>query len=299
MIVSNSEITDFNTCERKHYYRFRLKMEPKHVSSAIKRGIVGHLALDTYYTHLKVGNSVEVAREAAIETLRDEIIKVARDSPEETELIQTLVGLRQLIEGYVQFYREEPFEVLETESKYTVNLVGDIDFALRLDLLIRFTKGEYRGDKAIVDHKFVYNFKNQAQLEMDVQLPKYIRVLKETGHVVSKGYFNQIRYRQLKDPAPSDIYKREKIARVSRAEMDNVWEEQIKIAKRIAELNSLPIEEHSKEVVRVLNPYTCKFCPFQRLCKLELQEQPITAILAVEYQPNTYGYDVEEYVDNG
>lgn len=296
-VISNTEVAMFNTCQRSHYYRFRLNVEPRWelLSRALKRGIIGHEALEAYYTVLKNGEPVDQALEAAMAVIQKAVIdEVARDSID-TKPLDDLKHLKGLLLMYPGVYRQEPFEVLEVETVHKVQVNDTAEYGLRLDLLIKFTKGEYFGDLALMDHKFIFNFKSNAELAMDAQLVKYGATLRSKGFKVTKGYFNQIRTRSMKAPAPTDLFRRV-LVRPTFRETERIWAEQAITAERIATLKAMPRELHSDAVTRNLNPMICRSCLFQQLCKAELDEQPIEKILVTDYQKNTYGYSdlVEE-----
>jgi len=291
MIISNTEVTTFNTCQRQHYFRFGLQVEPKFttLSKAIQRGIVGHKCLEAYYLALKSGESFENAKKITFVILNDEIAKIVNEFPDEFELIQTLVDLKRILEGYFEVYRNETFEVLEVESFFSAPVGPGIEYGMKLDVLACMTSGEFKGDLVVVDHKFVYNFKTMAELEMDGQLAKYVQTCRANGHYVSKGIFNQLRYRVLKDPNPANLYRRDMVKATAR-EREQIWKEQLIAAERIEKFNLMGKDAWSANAVRNLNPLVCRGCFFQKLCKEELQGNDIQNTLVLNYQPNTYGY---------
>jgi hypothetical protein len=289
--ISNTEVAMFNTCQRSHYYRFRLDIEPRWelLSRALKRGIIGHEALEAYYTVLKNGGSTREAQEAAIEVIHQKVKdEILRDSLD-TKPLDDLKQLKGLLMMYPGVYKTEPFEVIEVEAVHKVKVNETTEYGLRLDLLVQFTKGEYFGDLALIDHKFIYNFKTPAELAMDAQLVKYGQTLRSKGFKVTKGYFNQVRTRQLKDPAPTDLFRRVMVQPTHR-ETERIWAEQAIVAERIATLKAMPREDHSDAVSRNLNPLVCRSCLFQMLCKAEMGGDPIKNMLVAHYQRNTYGY---------
>jgi hypothetical protein len=200
-----------------------------------------------------------------------------------------LKNLKGLLLMYPGVYKSEPFEVLEVETVHKVKVNESTEYGLRLDLLVKFTKGEFFGDLALIDHKFIFNFKTNAELAMDAQLVKYGQTLRSKGFKVTKGYFNQIRTRQMKDPGPTDLFRRV-LVRPTHKETERVWAEQAITAEKIAVLKSMPIEDHSDAVTRNLNPMICRSCFFQMLCKAELGGESTKNMLVAHYQKNTYGY---------
>jgi hypothetical protein len=274
-IISNSEITTYNICKKLHQLSYGLGVTPKHIKDSYYRGSMGHQALDIYYQGLKAGFSNDMACRAALESLNQEIIRVTKEEPESVNRLKILIQLNTLIKDYAEHYKVEPFRVLETEKTYTAPITEELEFGLILDLLVEFTAGPYRGDIVVIDHKFVYNFKSTAELEMDAQLPKYIKAVRANGYYVTKGIFNQIRYRTLKDPSPSDIFQRTEV-RVNKTSIDNIWRENRHTA---VEIHAAPAKP-----TRTLSPIVCKYCDFQEPCKAELSGLDITNMLAANYR---------------
>ncbi len=291
LTVSNTEVAMFNTCQRSHYYRFRLDVEPRwpNLNRALKRGIVGHEALEAYYIVKMNGGTNEEALEAAFKVINKAVTRQIELDPYDSKAIDDLKQLKGLLMLYPGVYREEPFNVLEVETVHKVPVNETTQYGLRLDLLIELTSGQYKGDFALFDHKFLYNFKTPAELAMDAQLVKYKHTLRSKGFKVARGYFNQVRTRQLKDPLPTDLFRREMV-QPSYKETERIWNEQAITAEKIARLKELPREVHSDAVVRNLNPLVCRSCMFQTLCKAEMNGDPIKNILISDFQKNTYGY---------
>lgn len=296
-VISNTEVSMFLTCPRSHYYRFRLDVEPRWnlLNRALKRGIVGHECLEEYYTVLKNGGTVEEASKASLDKLNERIKYQIELDPYDSKAIDDLKHLKGLLMMYPGVYRKEPFEILEVESIHKVKVNNSTEYALRLDLLVQFTTGAFIGDLALIDHKFLYNFKTNAELAMDAQLVKYNHTLRSKGFKVTKGYFNQVRTRSLKNPMPTDLFRRVMV-QPTHIETERVWTEQAVTAERIAEYKALSKEDHSAVAVRNLNPMICRSCFFQTLCKAEMGGDSIKNLLVVDFQKNTYGYSslVEE-----
>lgn len=291
MIVSNTEITSFSTCKRAHYYRFILSLEPRdHIlSKSLYRGIVGHRVLETYYNAILQGGDVDEAKAAAMAQVTHEINNLMQENPESYDLAEIIVQVGKLVETYAEVYRTDIFTPLEVETVFSTVVAPGVTYGLRLDLLAEITKGEYRGDIVVIDHKFLYNFKTMNELDMDGQLPKYISTVADNGYVVTKGIFNQIRYRSLKNNNPEDLFQRDWI-KVKPTETERIWQDQIQVAQEIDEMKHLSIEEADRRATRNMSPYICRSCYFKTLCKLELNGQSIENAVRMNYQPNSYGY---------
>lgn len=282
-VVSNTEVSSYSLCKRQHFYRFGMGIEPKPdlLSPALYRGIIGHQALEVYYMAIRDNASVDEAKNLAADVVRSELIRVCMETPEEFDRIALLNELRELIEAYAEHYRNEKFKVIAVEKEYQARISDDTLYGMKLDLLIQHIQGPYRGDYELIDHKFVYNFKSVAELELDGQAPKYIKTLKENGITIGKASFNQIRYRKMKAPKPSDIFLRVP-ARLFPYKTEAIWDEQKKWTQKIATDTEIPL--------RTLSVVSCRGCYFSEICNADLMGQNTDNLIKTRYQPTTYGY---------
>lgn len=287
MIISNTQVSLRNLCERAHYYSYIVGVEPKKLPTAIYRGVLGHSALEQYYLEMKEGASQDICSKAAKSVLDKEVARIAAETPEQFEQIGLVINTRKLIEGYTAVYKEEEFKVLEVEKDFYTPINDSIDYGVRLDLLVEMTKGPHRGDVVVIDHKFVYNFKTTLDVDMDAQLPKMVKTLRANGYLITKGMFNQIRTRKLKSPSLSDLYRRE-WTRSKKIEIETIWREQEQTALEISHIKTLPIEViESTKAKRNMSLLVCRSCFFQPLCKAELNGEDITANLQANYQKSS------------
>jgi CRISPR/Cas system-associated exonuclease Cas4 (RecB family) len=286
MLISNSEVNTFLTCERQHYYAFREGIKPdKGHSKALTRGIVGHEALEAYYAAKMHGESKSDCVGFAQEVLDNNIRHYV-------EYAKELAQLKPIIDRYVDFYWSEPWKILEVESSHSTLLENStVEYGLRLDLLVEVLTGRDKGQIIVVDHKFVYDFFNDREKQMNTQLVKYIRTLRKNGIPVRKGVLNQIRYRQMKATDPSMMFRRDTVV-TAELESKRFMDEFQKIAESIQFYYSLPKDEHKDQTSMHIDKYTCSSCAFQPLCKLYLQGLDEKATKNMLYVHNDY---VDQY----
>jgi hypothetical protein len=268
-----------------------LDIEPRfnNLGPALVRGLVGHSALDAFYEAKKAGYTHEDAKDAAFDVITDKLSWIVSNWPDDITLIKVVSKVKEMLSGYFFLYRHDDFIIHEVEKFFSAP-INDTDlYGMRLDLLIEYTSGEFRGDFVVVDHKFVYNFKTPKELKMDGQLSKYVKTLRQNGYVVTKGMFNQLRYRELKDPSYDDLFKRT-IVKAGIVRANNIWKEQAKCTTEISKVKAQSKEEWSETATRNLSPFVCKYCHFVELCDTELNEQNISSALQANFQQNTYGY---------
>lgn len=272
-LYSNSGITVANECTRRYDYQYNRKLMAADPSSRenMYRGVVGHAALAEYYEAKKNGKSEDQCRKAAYAVVFDQITK----NPHHALL---LTKLRELLEKYFEYYEaRDTFKIISVETVYTTEITATDHFGAILDLVIQFTEGRNKDEFAVMDHKFVYNFLNPDVLEMDAQIPKYIVVARANGYPATMGIYNQLRHREMKNPNYTDIFQRE-LDRSGPKARRAMWDEQ---AKTIAKLN------RNEPTVATLSHMVCKGCDFRKLCKAELNDEPTTTLLKVEYQTRT------------
>lgn len=274
--VSNTRTTAHNTCTRQEYYMYDMKITPREIGIARYRGIMGHEAMAEYYRAMMNGLPLEECLKAAINVLKKETMRIAEDSAEDPEKVIVLMQIKKLLQGYMNHWRIEPFKVLAVEETMTAPINDDVEYLMILDLLVEMTSGPNKGSLAVIDHKWVYNFKSKVELELDAQLPKYIKTCRENGYFVTRGIFNQIRYREQKDQSPDKYYSRQEL-KSTKTEWETIWAEQTETA--------IEIVSGDRPIRRSLNPYLCKGCDFAQLCKAELRGEDITMLVNTQYKP--------------
>lgn len=286
MLISNSEVSTFQTCQRKHYYSFREALKPREGhSKALTRGIVGHEALERYYNSKKNGEKradCEHIMKQTIDEFTDKYPHYAKE----------LQQLKQILTQYVDFYWAEPWRILEVESLHSTFLDNStVEYGLRLDLLVEVTSGREKGQIHVVDHKFVYDFFNDREKAMNTQLIKYMKTLRDNGIPVRKGVLNQIRYRSLKEPDPYRMFRRDSIVTTDK-ESELFVHEFTKVARIIEKLYLADPIKHKEATTMHIDKATCGSCSFQPLCKLYLQGLDETRTKNLLYVHNEY---VDQY----
>jgi len=276
--ISNSRINTYNQCGKLHDYVYIMEIAPDGAYLSIPRfrGIKGHEALAVYYGALLEGKSSEVARKMATDHVQQEMFQLDKHYSNYFEAIKTLTELVGLLGKYFTYYDEEPFKVISVEEKYSTPIDDSVNYILILDLLVEWTKGEMRGEPVVIDHKFVYDFKSEAQLKMDGQQPKYIKALRSNGIRAKRAIFNQLRYRDLKESNPLNNIFRRSFLKSTLPEINAIWEEQAETA--------LEIVYDPRKPRRIMNEYICKGCDFRDLCHLELTSEDSSSFIRSNFK---------------
>lgn len=281
--ISNSEVGTFMQCERKHYYGYILNLEPKSVSQALNRGIIAHDILASYYEAMRLGCDFARCKDIATKTWAQHFSAPYADT-------EMLMKLMNLLEQYWEYYFNDitNWEILAVEKTYYLPLTDEFSYGMRLDLLIRIKEGQYKGDVVVVDHKTVYDFWQQNQFILNPQLAKYITTVRQEGITVHRGMINELRHRSRIKPYEHDERYRRTFIRTSERKTRSIMREQIMASDRIAERHTMEPEQADRAALRIMSTMICKTCPFIYLCDAQLNGEPITAMVAAEFQPNTY-----------
>lgn len=273
-IISNTEITSYNGCTKQHYYMYTLGLGPRDLSMPLYRGILGHKALEAYYHSIQAGNSVDASKRFAVDSLKGELNRLSDEEPWEFEKLAELKRISDRIDVYPEYYRVDNFRVLSVEEVFsTVTPYEDTLFGAIPDLVVEFIAGEHKGDLAILDHKFVYNFKTAEELKLDAQLPKYKKTLQDNGYPVHWIVFNQIRTRDMKYKSTADMFRRS-YCRSTVESGKTIWSEQMLTVGDILQ---------EKPPRRSLAPMICKGCWFKDPCTASMDGQPIETMLQALY----------------
>ena len=298
MTISNSEVVSYQTCPRKHFYSHVLELQPIVASLALERGNTGHGALKLYYEAMIKGEKkedcVQVAAEHIFVRASNQIADMANgnmDVEDQNDRIKMYGELATLIETYADYYWGRSYVPLEVEKAHIIKINDRLNLGLRIDLLAESINPTTKGDIEVVDWKFRYNFPKPKVLGLNGQLPKYIWAMRKEGQSVSKGKLDILRYRGLKSPELTNVFRREPIEPNACAR-EMIMEDHIRTSEEIYQKKLLPVAEYRKEATRTLSELSCNFCPFTDICTLELRGQDPTLTIATKYKPSEYGYDL-------
>lgn len=275
MIISNTQITSYNSCTQQHYYMYTLELGPRELSMPLYRGILGHSALETYYSLLQEGLPRDNATEAAWFVIQEELDRIGRDETWNVEKLKEASVIANRIKSYASVYSTEPFNIIAVEKQFLAPFTERLQFGFIPDLVVESTAGPYKGQLGLIDHKFVYNWKTTEELMLDAQLPKYRKGLQLNDYPVKWIMFNQIRTRDMKYKTPQDMFRRA-YGIANDIASETIWNEQKDTALNIA------LGEQSPR--RALAPMVCKTCFFKEPCMLSMNGQDVSRILEMDFQ---------------
>lgn len=302
--VSNSEAVDAGLCMRRWWWAHHpeVHLAPQTLGPALTRGIVGHKALEGFYCDLKKGVEYNDAAQGALNYIFQQ--STAAMMANDGDKLDILVQLKKLLEHYFEYYKDDIkyWEILDVESFHLLEWPGEtgVYLPMRLDLVIYMLDGQFRGETVPVDHKFVNDFWHQWKFRLNSQLPLQIRALRASrfagkpAPVVRRSIVNQIRTRKVETIYPAQTFKREFIEAADGAAMENVFENHLKIARRVAALKRLPAGEAFQQTEAVWGSPNCQFCHFKSVCGTQLEGGNVDMTIAAEYKKSDYGYPAKD-----
>jgi CRISPR/Cas system-associated exonuclease Cas4 (RecB family) len=292
-IISHSEVDQFLTCERKHYYAFGqiipgqedTGLESKHLSDGLYRGTLGHAALEALYKTLSEGHGYDKAKSNLDAVLTDELVS----TPERSELIMSLMIVLNAYCDYYYLEDTQEWEYIAVEEEFRYEVDDDIIFPFKPDMIRRHRKTQ---QVQVVDHKFLQRLYGPSIIGIQPQLPKYVGSLRRMGYDVKDGVYNLISHSVLKTrPYVADNSTMRRVPlKLTNQRIARSLNEQHEAVRQIAELKADP-ESWPDKVLRTANSFNCQNCPFLDLCVADLNGEDTTVMLRHEFRPNSYGYD--------
>lgn len=269
--VSQSEVDAYLRCERNHFYGYGLLIQRRKTSDALARGIIGHSALQHYFTALRDGGTVDEARAACVTYLTEQFTVQPENS----------VLLYEIIETLKYFFIANPFEgwrILAVEKEFVLKIYDDVSFPFIVDLIAE----DLYGNVWVIDHKFIYDFISERDEELMPQLLKYFAALRALGFKVDKIAYNQLRHRVQKEMSVATKHRFREVP-INYAAMVRFAREQTFIATRLNQIRKQEIVLWSQTAMRVANKMVCNNCSFRSLCIAELNETNPQLVLDSEY----------------
>lgn len=276
--ISQSEVDQFLSCSRKHYYAFGEKLQPKRYSSGLARGLLGHQVLEAFYSRFVRTPTAVGLRSATVEDIHQSMEVLY--TPENLSDPEMLLELRILLEDYFRFYEGElnEWEILAVEREFRFE-----NFPFKPDVIKRH---RVTGKVLVVDHKFLYNFYPDSAIDIMPQLAKYVGALRQIGFHVDGAEYNMLRHRK----NAKEKFKRV-VVEFTQEKIRTFLHEQQQVAQQIGELRQLPVQEWRERVYRTASSFNCQHCSFLPLCTTDLNGyNGRDLLIRTSYEPNTYGY---------
>ena len=288
--VSGSEINTYLLCQRRWLYAHHpgWNLEPNTLGPALTRGLIGHKALETFYEEVMQTGDWDTAAQNCINRTTKFGFKSLNEG--DSKKFEMVAGLIKILSEYFIHYKSElqDFEVLAVEELVRGPLKSPVaEFVGRVDVTIKYKRGPWKGETAPFDHKFVYNFWPDGAFMLNAQMPNYVWGVRNTytEAVVKRAIVNQLRHR---DNATERFNRRDIVP--TRIEIDAIIDNHSRAATEVVAVKRMDPEDASSAVMRNISKFNCEYCPFIRMCKLDLIGEDTTIMRKTEFKKNSYGY---------
>lgn len=300
--ISNSEAMNSYACELAWGFGHHPEMgyTKRDATDARMRGIVGHGALETYYKGLRDGRDPDESAQEALSELQqlrvNEIKAGDFCDPKRLEMLNWLFDVLTL---YFEYYEDDHkhWEILEVEGFHAQEFDDEHDFYLpsRLDVTIYQKAGKFKGETSPLDHKFTGGFWPDYKLNLNSQFPLYILALRAARFagkpkpVVKRVIVNQINTKVTANLSPYNLFRRS-FKSYTTPRLENVFNNHMKTAVKLAYYKRLPWEEFVTEARAALGSQACQYCDFKDLCDITFEGKDPSDVIEATLTKNTYGY---------
>lgn len=280
-VVSYSEVSKRDGCARQYYYRYILGLQPVTETIPIATGKKGHKLLQTFYTLLQQGKTIDEAwvimNKQATEMLKNTSLANAG----------TVMNAWTLVDNYMKSYKITKSESLLVENRFQVPASRFSNDPIFEDVMIGFTPDlvtqRMGGFCDVEDAKFVGKAWGDAKLDQYQQLKLYEIFLKEMGYNISRTilrFFNTTTGSIVEHKYTMD-----------KVERDNILNDFMIAVADTVRFKNLPVEEIKRLSRRTLNTNDCQFCLFKFPCSLERKGKSATVTLQTDYVKSEYDYN--------
>lgn len=285
--VSHSEVDSYLLCRRKHYYGYGLSLQRINESASLATGSAGHEVLEAFYTAILSAGDTRKAQAAAFDSALvaatekfDELVDGGYEENDDRRAPLAFV----LFDPEVGYFVQEPFVrngylIQAVEASFNLEYEEGETYPFVVDLIVK--SPDMR--TIVVDHKFVWDFYKPADSDIQPQIPKYIGALRALNYKIDEGMYNMVRTRKIKAPTREQMHDMLTI-RPSSARVVRTFEEQVGVARYLADLKTQPLEEQERLAFRVANKMVCQSCSFRSLCEAELAGTNTNLVMRSEYK---------------
>lgn len=260
-------------------------LEPRTLGLALSRGVFGHKILEEFYEDLRLGSNYSDAVEKSLTNLASRAALEVTIGDSEKGKMYVALG-----DTMKQYFAETDkmlgnYEIVGVEHLLITPLPNsDINFAGKVDLLLKISNGPYAGYVEPWDHKFTYDFWSEQALDLNPQISNYTWAIEQLGMKVKQGVINMVRYRD------NAIEKFKQYPVTAKKIIQRTFiEDHKEAAEEIVELKTKPVER----LKRSASKFNCQYCIFATLCNAQLNGVDTTLMQKANFRPNSYGYDSE------
>lgn len=283
MKISNTQISDAQTCETRFYFAQVADLVQKVRPVAMQRGLDGHEMFEAFFKGMQAGESYE----QCVELLEPIVRRLTAAGN-----FESLKAYRYVLAFGARAFQEE-WEIIEVERHLSYP-VGEDEYVFTPDLIARWTSGVRRGSLFMLDYKFAAQPWTINELNVYQQGPKYVRY----WNLLNPEKDSQIRHFGLVNLLTSasqgstgDSLYRINWINLDRAKLDRIQLENERLVRQVADLKRTKGKDQTN-YNRTVNTFSCKRCFFAGdLCPVSLGGKPIDKYIKANYEVNTYFKD--------
>lgn len=284
MIISNSDISSMQRCERRFYYERYLELRPKEYPEPMEVGTFGHYMMEDFFNAVLDGAEYEEACRAVTPRLNSAIA-------ESTPLALAKTKVYRHVLAFGSYYFQQPWRAVATEESQTVPVAEDIEFGFTPDLRLEWTMGPKKGRQFLVDYKFTGQYWNDREVNMFQQLPKYIIYARKNGQEAVRDAALIMLNTRAADSATGNKLFIVKWIPITKQKLFTIERENEQLLQRAYDFYNLPPDQIAGQVMRTVNKDQCKLCFFaDDLCPMDLEGRDTTRVMKYNYIKNDYGY---------
>lgn len=278
MKISNTQISDAQTCEMRFFFAQVRKLRLKKMPVPLQRGLDGHEMFEAGFKAYQAGGDFQACSDA-IEPIAMRLTAEGN--------YESLKAYRFVLAVIALAFQEE-WEIIDCEKHESYPINDEDDYVYTPDLVIRYTTGIHRGSLCMLDFKFAAQPWTEAEINVYQQVPKYIRYWNKT-------HDEQIKHGRLvflitgapQGATGGKLYQIKPIP-LEKAKLDRIEFENEILVKRTANLRRTNGDDPTN-YTRTVNTFQCKRCFFKDdLCPISLKGKDIEKYVAVKYEINDY-----------
>lgn len=286
MKISNSQIMDFQKCEKRFYWSTVLGLRPLEMPEAMQRGLDGHELLELAFKGKQQGLDLDECL-ASLNPLIEQMY--TNNAPG--------VSVYRHVLAMVTYAYNQEWEVVSVESNRLTPVAEVITadnevalFAYTPDIVFRWTTGPRRGTCFMLDWKFTAYMWGDAQVHMFQQLPKYMihwNMEHPEDRVMQLGIVNLL----TRAPSSAPAEKLFKILwlTVPKQKLETIRRENARLMERVKTARETYEPE---DYLRTVDNHQCRMCIFANdLCPADLEGRNTEKYIKLNYTHNTYFED--------
>jgi hypothetical protein len=212
IIVSYSELDTFRQCPLKHHLTYRMRWtKPTKEDSALARGSLWHLVMETHYGVIKTaqaGKRIPLSEERAVLTEAARQVAKLLVDPVTGEVTDNQELIAWMYDGHVEKWGiDRDWRIMGVEHQIITPLRdargrrSRFHLKAKMDLVVMNWSD---GGLWVVDHKSGANLPTAMDLEIDDQFGLYTWSMREVGKPVVGSIHSANRTKRNKGPMPID-----------------------------------------------------------------------------------------------